>query len=72
MHAMCTDDDEEANKTIAASIRGARQAMLVSKTVGATSDRIARAMVCGQGLGLDWVRGQGLCRQCKDSHDNGV
>ena len=60
---MCTEDEEEADMTKAASIRGARQALLASRTMGATSDRTARAMVGGPGVGLGRVRGLGQRRQ---------
>ena len=60
---MCTEDEEEADKTKAASIRDARQALLASRTMGATSDRTARAMVGSPGVGLGRARGIGQCRQ---------
>ncbi len=61
--AMCTRDVEQADKTKEPSTNGTREAMLASSTVGAPSDMLASAKVCGRGLGLGRVRGQGACRQ---------
>ena len=56
---MCTDDEEEAVTTIMIekSTNGTRKAMLASSTVGAPSDMLASAMVCGRGLKLGRLGG---------------
>ena len=63
--AMCTDDDEETDKTIKPSTNGSRKAMPTSSSVAAPSDMLARVMMCGRGLGLGLggVCSQGVCRQ---------
>jgi hypothetical protein len=48
--AMCTDDDEEADKTIESSKNGSRKAMLGSTTVETPSDMLAHVMMCCRGL----------------------
>mmetsp|Transcript_28586 Transcript_28586/g.59768 ORF Transcript_28586/g.59768 Transcript_28586/m.59768 type:complete len:141 (+) Transcript_28586:1115-1537(+) len=70
--AMCADEEEEADAAVSASTRGAKQAPKAGCAVGAPSERITHAVVCGKTLGLGAKHGKGMCRLCSENHATGV